>query len=58
MTTEEIIEKTRKVIADFEKHKFREGEYYDKYLFKMMKKHGIECGEYRIGYNLLKEANR
>jgi hypothetical protein len=46
-------EKTRKIIIDFANHKFREGEYYDKYLSKLLMKYEIDYHTYRIAYNVL-----
>ena len=52
----EIVEKTRGIKADFAKHKFRPGEYYDRYLEKLLKKYNLSLVEYWAGGELLERV--
>ena len=45
--------KTKLLKADFAAHKFRPGEYYDRYLDKLLKKHCLSLVEYWAGNELL-----
>jgi len=52
----EIIAKTRVLKEDFAKHKFRAGEYYDRYLDKLLKKYNLTLVEYWAGGELLERG--
>jgi len=51
----ECIRRAVLVDADFDKHKFRYGEYFDRYLYKMLKKHELSIKEYYWGIHLMKQ---
>ncbi|MFH1952557.1 MAG: hypothetical protein ABIL06_13170 [Pseudomonadota bacterium] len=48
----EIGGKTAKVDADFESHKFRKGESYDRYLMKLLTAYDLTLAEYYAGHEL------
>ena len=52
----EILIKTNSIKADFAKHKFRAGEYYDRYLDKLLKKYNLTLVEYWAGGELLERG--
>ena len=52
----EIIAKTKALKEDFTKHKFRAGEYYDRYLDKLLKKYNLTLVEYWAGGELLERG--
>jgi hypothetical protein len=50
---EEIKEKTKQLEHDWNGHKFRRGEYYDRYLSALLNKYCLTLAEYRAGKELL-----
>lgn len=48
----ECIARSAVVDDQFSKHKFREGEYYDRYLTKLLDKNGLDLDEYYWGLEL------
>jgi len=48
----ECIARATSIDADFAKHKFRPGEYYDRYLTKLLNKYAIALKEYYWGCKL------
>ena len=52
----EIIVKSKAISEDFAKHKFRPGEYYDRYLDKLLIKHALTLVEYWAGGELLERG--
>jgi len=52
-TDDEITGKTKAIKIDFQKHKFRPGEYYDRYLYKLLEKYDLTLSEYYAGNELL-----
>ena len=52
----EIIAKSKAIKEDFAKHKFRPGEYYDRYLDKLLKKYALTLVEYWAGGELLERG--
>ena len=53
-TDSDILSKSNLIDLDFENHKFRDGEYYDRYLNRLLKKHGMTLTEYYAGHELKK----
>ena len=52
----ELMAKSVSIKADFAKHKFRAGEYYDRYLDKLLKKYNLSLVEYWAGGEILERV--
>lgn len=49
LTTDEIVQRHIALTTEWDAHKFRKGESYDRYLDKLLKKHGLSLAEYYAG---------
>lgn len=49
----ELMDKAKKIIKCWERHKFKEGESYDKYLYSLLKRYDLSVYEYYAGKELL-----
>ena len=55
MPDAELMDKAAQLKAEWDSHKFRKGEYYDKYLSKLLTKYDLSSAEYYAGLDLLEQ---